>query len=104
MLAVAGIVFALSNVATTHDAPLAVKTTASAANALNSAGTEGASRASPVGGSVYVVQPGDTLWSIARELRPTGDPRAEVDRLTDLNGTAALQVGQRLRLAPVPGS
>ena len=47
-------------------------------------------RASRRRGSVYVVQPGDTLWSIARELDPTGDVRADVDRLADLNGTAAL--------------
>jgi hypothetical protein len=50
------------------------------------------------------VQPGDTLWSIARELAPAGDIRAEVDRLQDLNGTAALQAGQRLRLTAPPGS
>jgi hypothetical protein len=44
------------------------------------------------------------LWSIARELTPTGDIRTEVDRLQGLNGTAALQVGQRLRLTAPPGS
>ena len=48
--------------------------------------------------AVYVVQPGDTVWSIARELDPSGDPRAMVDRIVDLNGSAALQPGQRLRL------
>ena len=48
--------------------------------------------------SVYVVQPGDTLWSIAQKLDPTGDPRETVDRLVDLNGGSALQPGQRLRL------
>jgi len=48
--------------------------------------------------SVYVVQPGDTLWSIAHEVDPTGDPRETVDRLVDLNGGSALQPGQRLRL------
>jgi hypothetical protein len=49
--------------------------------------------------AVYVVQPGDTVWSIARDLDPTGDPRALVDRIVALNGSAALQPGQRLRLA-----
>jgi LysM repeat protein len=29
----------------------------------------------------YVVQPGDTLWSIARRLDPTGDPRPVVAKL-----------------------
>ena len=48
--------------------------------------------------AVYVVQPGDTVWSIAHELDPTGDPRALVDRIVTLNGSAALQPGQRLRL------
>jgi Tfp pilus assembly protein FimV len=48
--------------------------------------------------TVYVVQPGDTLWSIAHKLEPTADPREVVDRLVDLNGSAALQPGQRLRL------
>jgi hypothetical protein len=48
---------------------------------------------------VYVVQPHDTIWSIARKLDPSGDPRAMVDRIVSLNGGAALQPGQRLRLA-----
>ena len=48
--------------------------------------------------SVYVVQPGDTLWSIAHQIEPHADPRDVVDRLVDLNGSGALQPGQRLRL------
>jgi hypothetical protein len=44
------------------------------------------------------------LWSIAHELAPTSDVRAMVDRLVDLNGNAALQAGQRLKLAPSDGS
>jgi LysM repeat protein len=48
--------------------------------------------------AVYVVQPGDTLWTIAREVDPTSDVRSTVDRLVALNGSAALQPGQRLRL------
>jgi len=59
--------------------------------------TASAPAAAPVR-SVYVVQPGDTLWSIAHELDPAGDPRETVDRLVELNGSAALQPGQRLRL------
>jgi len=49
--------------------------------------------------SGYVVQPGDTLWSIARRLQPEGDVRPLVDRLVDLNGGTDLAVGQRL---PIP--
>ncbi|HRW38408.1 MAG TPA: LysM domain-containing protein [Aquihabitans sp.] len=39
------------------------------------------------------VHAGDTLWSIARRLQPTGDVRALVDELVALNGTAPLQPG-----------
>ena len=44
----------------------------------------------------YVVQPGDTMWSIARRLQPLGDVRPLVHRLIAVNGDAALAVGQRL--------
>jgi hypothetical protein len=48
---------------------------------------------------VHVVQPGDTLWSIAGELvEPGDDVRAIVDELAARNGGAAVQVGQRLDL------
>lgn len=33
------------------------------------------------GGQLYVARPGDTLWSIALRLQPTGDPRPIVDAL-----------------------
>jgi nucleoid-associated protein YgaU len=46
----------------------------------------------------YLVQPGDTLWSIARKLQPEGDVRALVHQLVDANGGADLDVGQRLVL------
>ncbi|MDG2112656.1 MAG: LysM domain-containing protein [Actinomycetota bacterium] len=48
--------------------------------------------------SYVVVQPGDTLWSIARSVQPKGDVRPLVQRLSELNGGAALQVGQALYL------
>jgi Tfp pilus assembly protein FimV len=38
------------------------------------------------GSSTVVVQPGDTLWSLAEELAPEEDPRAVVDAIVDLNG------------------
>jgi Tfp pilus assembly protein FimV len=55
-------------------------------------------RPEPIPGSEYVVQPGDTLWSIAARLAPDDDPRAVVDALRAANGGADLQVGDRLDL------
>jgi len=45
----------------------------------------------------YVVQPGDTLWSIASSLTD-GSVRSYVDELIDLNGSASIDVGQPLLL------
>ena len=45
---------------------------------------------------VYVVQPGDTLWDIARALAPGEDPRAVVHELAGTAGGAALEPGQRI--------
>jgi LysM repeat protein len=53
---------------------------------------------SPAAASAYVVQPGDTLWSIARRLQPSGDVRSLVDALAARTGSASLQAGQRLSL------
>jgi hypothetical protein len=55
-------------------------------------------RPSPEPGEVYVVQPGDTLWSIATRLAPGSDPRGVVDALRAANGGPDLQVGARLTL------
>jgi Tfp pilus assembly protein FimV len=52
----------------------------------------------PVAGQVYVVQPGDTLWSIAERIAPDRDPRPVVDALRRANGGPDLQAGDRLRL------
>ena len=49
-------------------------------------------------GWVYVVQPGDTFWSIAREVEPEGDVRPVVDRLVADHGGATLVVGEPIRL------
>jgi hypothetical protein len=43
-----------------------------------------------------VVQPGDSLWSVAHRLAPHSDPRAVVDALTEARGTAALMPGETL--------
>ena len=52
----------------------------------------------PVARSAYVVRQGDTLWSIARRVSPTGDPRSVVDALSAENGISAgdLEPGQVL--------
>jgi hypothetical protein len=51
----------------------------------------------------YVVQPGDTLWSIARRVAPGQDPRPVVDGLIEANGVrGGLRTGQELSI-PVPG-
>lgn len=47
---------------------------------------------------VHVVQPGDTLWTIARSLQPDGDVRRLVHRLATQRHGAALQVGERIAL------
>ena len=60
---------------------------------LPAAGTEAAAE--------YVVQPGDTLWSIAGDLAPDADRRAAVDQLAAVNAGVDLQVGQRL-VIPAP--
>jgi len=46
----------------------------------------------------YVVQPGDTLWSIASHLAPGEDPRPVVDRLAEQHGSADLQPGETIVL------
>ncbi|HEX6236135.1 MAG TPA: LysM domain-containing protein [Acidimicrobiales bacterium] len=52
----------------------------------------------PAPGETYVVQPGDTLWTIARRIAPDSDPRPVVDALRSANGGAELGVGQELVL------
>ena len=50
----------------------------------------------------YVVEPGDTLWSIARRVAPGQDPRPVVDGLIEANDVrGGLQAGQELSI-PVP--
>ena len=50
----------------------------------------------------YVVQPGDTLWSIARQVAPGRDPRPVVDALVEANNLhGGLRAGQELTV-PVP--
>lgn len=45
-----------------------------------------------------VVQPGESLWSVAREVAPQADPRETVLRLRELNhlSSDSVEVGQAL--------
>jgi LysM repeat protein len=47
-----------------------------------------------------VVQPGDTLWSIAAEHYPSSDVRAKVEEIERANGlhSPVIQVGETLHL------
>ena len=45
---------------------------------------------------VYVVQPGDTLWDIARAAAPGVDPRMLVQELAEAAGGVALEPGQQI--------
>ncbi|HEY3735135.1 MAG TPA: LysM peptidoglycan-binding domain-containing protein [Streptosporangiaceae bacterium] len=48
--------------------------------------------------SQVVVQPGQTLWSIALSTDPSADPRAVVQRIIEINGLAggSVAAGQHL--------
>jgi len=71
---------------------------ASTGSAGHVAGIDGAIVAAPA--ATVVVQPGDTLWSIATRLGPNADPRRTVDAIIAANhlSGAAVQAGQRLVL------
>jgi hypothetical protein len=53
----------------------------------------------PVAEVAVVVEPGDTVWSIAAEVAPGADPRPVVDAIVEANGGSSLVAGQRLVLA-----
>jgi hypothetical protein len=52
------------------------------------------------GTATVVVQPGDTLWTIAAERYPGDDPRARIDEIERLNNLSSpvIAVGETLRL------
>ncbi|HEX7166384.1 MAG TPA: LysM domain-containing protein [Acidimicrobiales bacterium] len=52
----------------------------------------------PVSRAVYVVGSGDTLWTIARALQPSGDVRPLVDALAAGRSGRPLQPGERIVL------
>ncbi len=57
--------------------------------------------APPADGPIVIAQPGDTLWSIARRLQPTGDIIPLVDRLAALHGPGVLLAGDRIDVTPL---
>lgn len=58
-----------------------------------SAVVSGVSRTSGPASIHYVVQSGDTLWSIARKVAPHDDPRAVADLLLEAHGSSVIRPG-----------
>ena len=60
----------------------------------------GARGSGPAHYTTVVVQPGDTLWSIASEHYPGDDVRTRVDDIEQANGLPgpAIEVGRTLKL------
>ena len=50
------------------------------------------------GGYLYTVHAGDTIWSIASRLTPTGDPRPIVDQIEAETGSTSLEPGSQILL------
>lgn len=68
-------------------------------------GALGGSTATPRGpgvegsaATVYVVQPGDTLWSIASHFDRSGDPRPLAEAIAKDTGSAAVVPGERIAI------
>lgn len=58
----------------------------------------------PIVDDVYVVQQGDTLWSIAERVAPGTDPRQIVAELRELVGSVDLDVGDRIPVGELSSS
>jgi hypothetical protein len=46
----------------------------------------------------YTVKPGDTLWTIAQQADPGGDPRRLMARLTSQDGSDVVVPGERIEI------
>ncbi len=69
-----------------------------AGNVLANRGGAPASASAVRQANIYIVQPGDTMYSIAEEYRDGADLMPFVDDLIALNGGVTLQVGQLVTL------
>jgi nucleoid-associated protein YgaU len=58
--------------------------------------TPGAAPIAAAEARVVVVEPGDSVWSIARSLQPEGDVRPLVHTIVQANGAEPLQPGQEI--------
>jgi hypothetical protein len=54
----------------------------------------------PIEGPTVAVEaaPGDTLWSLAREVHPTGDVRPVVEAMVADRGSAAVAAGEQVEV------
>jgi len=71
---------------------------ASAAGSSPASASRSAVLPTGVADRYYIVEAGDSLWSIARAQAPFRDVRTYVDELKQLNGGTQLQPGQRIVL------
>ena len=92
-----GLVVGLTLLAITAVTRIAGGSPSPAAGELSPTSAAAASAAG-VAAPTVVVQPGDTLWSIAAAAAPGVDVRITVDRIVALNGSAPIVVGQELEL------
>ncbi|MCC5952550.1 MAG: hypothetical protein JJU45_10700 [Acidimicrobiia bacterium] len=78
-----------------HAAPSVVATTAPSASGTDRVGAVAVADGTT---QIWIVRPGDSLWSIAATVAPDSDPRPIVDELSRRLGGAELQPGQRISL------
>ena len=101
-LALAGLLaFAAVGVVTLLGADAAATVPASPAAVNHPIGVDATTTSSPP--IEVVVQSGDTLWTIARRLHPTGEIRGLVDALAERAGSSALDAGQRIDISGLLG-
>lgn len=68
----------------------------------HSVGAERSATPEPVAAVVHHVEPGDTLWAIARRIEPDGEVRGIVDALSRARRGLPLQPGEAIRWPVTP--